>query len=112
MSRLLHASLLLIVSAVPLSAQQAQTYTLTGSDVALYNVAGQVTVIGGSGSSVSVDVTTIGQDAGRLRVENGDLRGRPTLRVVYPEDRIVYPALDHGEGNSSTTLTLSINAIW
>ena len=30
----------------------------------------------------------LGDDAGRLRLEQGNLRGYPTLRVVYPSDKI------------------------
>lgn len=109
MSRLLHVSLLFVVSALPLSAQQTQNYTLAGTDVALYNLAGEVRVLGGSGSAVTVDVSTIGPDAGRLRVENGELRGRQTLRVLYPEDRIIFPEL--GRGNSSN-LTIREDGTW
>ncbi len=109
MPRSLHTSLLLSVLALPLSAQQSQSYTLSGAEVALYNLAGQISVLGGSGPAVSVDVTTIGQDSGRLRIENGDLRGRQTLRILYPEDRIVYPAL--GRGNSSN-LTIREDGTW
>ncbi len=109
MPRLLHVSLMLVVAALPLSAQQNQTYTLPGGDVALYNLAGQVSVAGGTGSAVSVSVTTIGSDAERLRIENGELRGRQTLRVLYPEDRIIFPEL--GRGNSSN-LTIREDGTW
>ncbi len=71
----------------------AQSYTLAGSSVAVYNLVGEATIQGGSGSSVTVQVTTVGSDAGKLKVENDEIRGRPTLMVVYPSDRIVYPAM-------------------
>jgi hypothetical protein len=106
---LLHVSLLVVVSVLPLAAQQTRNYSLAGNEVALYNLAGEVSVLGGSGTAVSVDVTTIGPDAGRLSVENGDLRGRPTLRILYPEDRIVFPGL--GRGNSSN-LTIREDGTW
>jgi hypothetical protein len=107
--RLLHLSLLALVTAVPLSAQQSHNYTIPGNDVVIYNLAGEVTVLGGSGGTVSVDVTTIGSDGARLTVENGDLRGHPTLRVLYPDDRIVYPAL--GRGNN-TNFTIREDGTW
>jgi len=107
--RFLHVFLPLVAAALPLSAQQTQTYSLSGNEVALYNLAGQVSVLGGSGSAVSVDVTTLGPDGGRLRVETGDLRGRQTLRVLYPEDRIVFPALGRG---SSSNLTIRDDGTW
>ncbi|HEX6107636.1 MAG TPA: DUF4097 family beta strand repeat-containing protein [Gemmatimonadales bacterium] len=81
-------------------AQQGERYTLAGGDVAIYNLAGAVTVEPGTGSVV-VQVTRGGADAGRLGVEQGEIRGRETLRVRYPADRVVYAGLDQG---SSTDL--------
>lgn len=109
MPRLLQLSLLAFAAALPLSAQQPHSYVLSGADVAIYNLAGEVSVLGGSGPAVTVEVTAAGHDAGRLTVENGDLRGRPTLRVLYPEDRIVYPAL--GRGNN-TNFTIRDDGTW
>ena len=48
-----------------------------------------------------VEVTRHGTDAAKLPVESGPLNGRQTLRVVYPGDRIVYPALGrHSESRT------------
>ncbi|MGQ0649982.1 MAG: DUF4097 family beta strand repeat-containing protein [Gemmatimonadaceae bacterium] len=69
---------------------QRQDFTLRGTEVVLYNIAGRLSVEGGAGDAVRVEVTRQGADAGRLRVEAGPIRGRETLRVIYPEDRVVY----------------------
>ncbi len=81
-------------------ALQAQSYELSGDRVAIYNLAGEVTLEAGSGSQVVVEVTLRGADAGQLRIETGAVRGRETLRVIYPGDRVVYP----GRGDSRTQL--------
>jgi hypothetical protein len=90
---------LLTLLPAALLAQQSSTYSLTGNAVAIYNLVGEATIQGGSGSSVSVQVTPVGSDAGQLKVENNEIRGRPTLMVVYPEDRIVYRALGRGSNS-------------
>jgi hypothetical protein len=76
--------------AAPAAAQDPERHTLRGSNVAVYNIAGSVRVEGGGGSDVVVEVTKRGQDGSRLRVETGGLDRREALRVIYPEDRIVY----------------------
>lgn len=92
----------LSLAALPLAAQEAKSYTLSGRDVAIYNLAGEVSLVAGSGAGVGISVTPIGHDADRLTIEEGDLRGRPTLRVLYPDTRIVYPALGRGNNSSFT----------
>jgi lia operon protein LiaG len=82
------------------AAQQGERYTLDGDEVAIYNLAGSLTVEPGAGT-VSVDLVRGGADAARLRVERGELNGRETLRVVYPGESIIYSGIDRG---SSTTL--------
>ena len=61
-----------------------------GSEVAAYNLAGRAEIVRGEGADVVVRVSRGGKEAGRLRVETGEVRGRQTLGVVYPEDEIVY----------------------
>jgi hypothetical protein len=73
---------------------------LDGDEVAIYNLAGSLTVEPGTGA-VSVDLARGGADAAKLRVERGELDGRETLRVVYPSQSIVYSGIDRG---SSTAL--------
>src|SRR2546428_12336603 len=80
---------------------QSERHAASGDDVAIYNLAGVLRVEAGSGVDVIVEVTRGGRDAGKLRVEAGPLRGRGTLRVVYPDDDIVYGEPDFG---GSTTL--------
>ena len=109
MPRMLQISLLALATSLPLSAQQPHSYTLSGGDITVYNIAGEVSLSGGSGADVTVEVTVAGHDAARLTVEDGDLRGRQTLRVLYPEDRIVYPAL--GRGNN-TNFTIRDDGTW
>lgn len=70
---------------------QVQTYELSGERVAIYNLAGSARVEASDGSAVVVEITRLGNDAGRLDVQVDELGGRQSLRVLYPEDRISYP---------------------
>lgn len=79
---------------------QTETVRLSGSTVAMYNLAGEVTLGPGSGSDVVVTVRRQGADGSRLRVESGPLEIRrgdwgeiETLRVIYPSDRIRYDGM-------------------
>jgi lia operon protein LiaG len=92
---LLRSGLVLAATAVAAhsAAAQAERHNLAGSSVAIYDLVGRVKVEEGSGSDVVVEVTRGGHDAKQLKVEVGELRGRNTLRVVYPDDDIVYPDL-------------------
>lgn len=90
----------LVLAPSALGAQQVERYTLEGDDVAIYNLAGALSVEPGTGS-VSVELTRGGPDAARLRVERGELRGKETLRVIYPSREVAYAGLERG---SSTTL--------
>lgn len=81
----------LAVLALGAGALEAQErYDVSGSEIAIYNLAGEVEVVGGSGSEVVVEVTRGGSDSEELSVEVGEVRGRETLRVIYPSDRVVY----------------------
>ncbi|GJG87175.1 hypothetical protein tb265_23560 [Gemmatimonadetes bacterium T265] len=79
-----------------LGAQAAERYTLRGDDVAVYDPAGRVQLVAGSGGDVVVEVTRRGRDAGRLRVLTGEVRGHDALRVVAPAGDLVYPDLGRG----------------
>ncbi len=97
------AALLLTASAVagsPLAAQTPERFTLHGADAAVYDPAGRVQVVAGSGSDVVVEVTRQGRDAGRLRIVSGDARGQDALRIVAPAGALVYPALRRGSRTS------------
>jgi hypothetical protein len=81
-------------------AQGGERHAISGNSVAIYNVAGHVDIVAGSGSEVAVVVTRGGADAKKLRIEKGSREGANDLRVVYPNDDIVYPAL--GRWSNST----------
>ena len=104
-SRLLPAALAVtaLVVAAPAHAQDAagasSRYTL-GDRAAIFNIAGTMRVEATTGRSVEVEVTRRGTEASQLRVETGELRGRQTLRVIYPSDRIRWSGM--GRGSSST----------
>ncbi len=83
-----------LAMALPLGAQEV--HRIGGTDVAVYNLAGQTRVVRGSGSDVVVRITRGGSDAARLEVETGTLGGRETLRIRYPEDLVVYPEMGRG----------------
>ncbi|MEP6989482.1 MAG: DUF4097 family beta strand repeat-containing protein [bacterium] len=102
---------LAIALALPalLHAQAPERVSLDGRDVAIYNLVGTLQVEGGTGDRVVVDVTRRGRDAGRLRLETGNVRGRATLRVVYPADRILY-VTDKWTGR--TTFTVAADGTW
>ena len=92
----------------PAAAQEA--YTLAGDHVALYNLAGEIHVVGGSGSEVAVEVRRGGRDGAELSVQVGDVGGRETLRVIYPGDRVVYTAGSRWSG--STNLRVQQDGTW
>jgi lia operon protein LiaG len=106
-----HASRLLVALILPsmLSAQQVERVVLEGRNVAIYNLAGRVRVEGGTGDRVVVELTRGGRDAARLRVETGEIRGRMTMRVRYPGDRIRYSG---SEWNGRTTIRINEQGIF
>ena len=94
------------LAASTLAAQAAATTeqrTIRGAQVAIYNLAGRLRAIPGTGDAVVVDIARVGADAGKLKVETGTLRGRETLRIVYPSDRIVYAEM---RGRSRTSISV------
>lgn len=101
------APLLLAAGILPaaLRAQSTERYTLRGDDVAVYDPAGRVQVVAGTGGDVVVEVTRRGRDAGRLRVLTGEVRGHDALRVVAPAGDLVYPDLSRG-----SNVTLHVNS--
>lgn len=90
------------LAAAPAVAGQApQRYTVAGDNVAIYNLAGVVRLEGGPAGDVVVEVTRGGGDAAKLRIETGPIGSRQTLRVIYPDDDVVYSAMGY---RGSTTL--------
>ena len=74
------------------SVMAQERHEISGTRIAIYNLAGQVTLEPGSGSAVVVQITRGGRDAGDLTVERGAIGARETLRIIYPADDIRYPA--------------------
>jgi lia operon protein LiaG len=98
------ATLALVAVATAANAQ-TERRSLRGDRVAIYNLAGRLRVEGGAGSEVTVEITRGGRDASKLSVESGQVRGVESLRVIYPDDRIIYPEM----GRSSRT-SMSYNS--
>jgi len=92
------AALALLGAAGPATAEVVR-HTLEGDRVAIHNLIGEFTVVPTNGSSVVAEITLRGRDAGRLEVREGLLRGKTTLRIIYPGDRIVLPE-PRSEGRS------------
>ena len=80
----------LLFAASSLLSAQTERVSLAGHEVAVYNLVGTLKVEGGSGDNITVEVTRAGREGARLKLETGMVRGRMTLRVRYPEDRIQY----------------------
>jgi len=89
------------VAVAPAAAQER--YALSGTKVAVYNLAGKARVVRGSGGDVVVSVTRHGDDANRLEVRTDEVRGRMTLRVIYPGDQVVYGEMGR---HSSTSVRI------
>lgn len=95
----IQAIVVLISISLPsqLHAQQVERFALVGREVAISNLAGTLNVERGDGDRVIVEVTRGGADAAKLQMRTGSVNGRAALRVYYPEDRIVYPAMRDGQ---------------
>ncbi|HEX6307533.1 MAG TPA: DUF4097 family beta strand repeat-containing protein [Longimicrobiales bacterium] len=71
-------------------AQTPDRYSIPGSVVAVYNLAGTVTIERGTGTNVVIEVMRAGPDAERLETERTEVNGRPALVVRYPDGDVVY----------------------
>lgn len=91
---------------------QTERRTLSGSQVALYNVAGEVRIVRGDRRDVQFEITTRGRDASRLRIETGTVRGLPTLRVIYPDDEVVYRGGPERRWGGSTETRIRDDGTW
>ena len=94
---------LALLPALASPALAARTYTLVGDDVAIWDPAGEVRFEATTGKDVEVVVSLMGPDASELVVNDQVLRGRPTLRVLYPGRTIIYPEMGRWS-NSNTTI--------
>ncbi len=93
----LAASCLLVARS---ASAQSERETLPGASVAVYNMVGRMTVETGTGPDAVVEITRGGRDAKSLRVETGRRGDRNVLRVIYPDDQIVYPRMQNGWGRT------------
>ena len=91
---------LALAALLPGAAAAQETHRLAGSEIAVYNLAGHVEVVAGTGSETVVRVRRGGADAGSLSIETGSIAGRETLRVIYPSDEIVYPEMGRGSNTN------------
>lgn len=92
------ATTLLVAGATTAPAQER--HVLTGGSATIWNLAGEIRLVPGSGSDVVVHVTRGGDDGGRLDV----VASGGSLRVVYPGDDVVYRRSGDRRGNRSTSL--------
>jgi hypothetical protein len=90
-------------------AQERERYTLSGDQVAIHDLAGEVRVEPGTGSAVVVEVVRGGRDAGALKVRTLTHRGMATLAVAFPGSRVVYPAV---QGQGSTIQTVDDDGVF
>lgn len=100
--RLVLVPLAALLAAPPVGLAQSTSYVLKGDSVAVYNLVGELRVELASArdGDVTVELRRGGADAARLDVQTGPLRGRETLRVIYPDDVISLP--DWGRGWNTT----------
>lgn len=95
---------LLMAAVAPAVGHAQERYAIGGEHVAVYNLAGEVELIGTSAGQVTVEVERGGRDGSELRVEVGRLGTVQSLRIVYPSTRIVYqPGARTWFGSRSTT---------
>jgi len=81
------------IGALPENGAGQEEHRVRGNEVSVYNLAGQVEVVPGSGSEVVVQVTRGGADAGRLDIGVREVDGRQSLVIAYPADEVTYPEL-------------------
>ncbi|MBM4193414.1 MAG: DUF4097 domain-containing protein [Gemmatimonadetes bacterium] len=106
-STLVTASMLAVVAMS--AGAQTDRRTLAGAVVGIHNLVGRVTVEPGSGPDVVIEVTRRGADARRLDIETGDVRGVNSLRVMFPDDDIVYPEIGRW---SNSDFTIGRDGTW
>jgi lia operon protein LiaG len=73
-----------------------EEHRVRGDEVAVYNLAGTVEIVPGSGGDVVVQVMRGGADARQLEVGIQEVDGRQALVIRYPADQVIYPELGEG----------------
>jgi len=97
------ATALALAPTIALAASASGNFSLSGSRVHVYNLAGAVEVVAGSGSSVTVQSTSGGRDAARLDVQILP-GGEPALVFKYPGTKVIYRRGHSEHGSSRTTI--------
>jgi lia operon protein LiaG len=103
------AGTIVLLALMPAAVQAQERYGIGAEHVAIFNLAGAVTVHGTSGGQVTVEVTRGGRDADQLRVESGQVGSRRALRIIYPSDRVVY---DAAGWRGSTNVRVRSDGTW
>lgn len=98
----LAAALVLSLSAAPARAQ-GDVHTFSGQSLKIHNLIGKAEVVPASGGALRVTITRGGADAAELDIKTEKGAGGDILRIDYPGDRFVYPALGKG---SRTQITI------
>jgi lia operon protein LiaG len=93
------STLVALGATVSTPADAQERHVLTGESATIWNLAGEMLLVAGTGSDVVVEVTRGGSDGSRLSVSASGGQ----LKVRYPDDEIVYRGANE-RWRSSTTL--------
>lgn len=96
----LAASTFVALGATPASGAAQERHVLTGESAVIWNLAGEMRLVAGSGRDVVVEVTRGGSDGGRLDVTASGGQ----LKVRYPDTEVVYRGGADDRWRGSTTL--------
>jgi len=81
---------------LPPAGSAQEEYRVRGDAVAVYNLAGAVEIVPGSGGEMIVQVMRGGDDAQQLEIDVQEVEGRQALVIRYPADQVIYPELGRG----------------
>lgn len=84
------AALLVFTAAAAAGGQTREARTLAGDAAAIYNLAGDVRVVSGTGEGIVIEIVRRGADGDQLRIATGRIGGTDALRILYPATRITY----------------------
>ena len=85
--------LMLVGGLVPTALSGQEDFRLPSGRAAVYNLAGAVEIVPGSGGDVVVQVMAGGSDARQLEFDVFEVDGREALVIRYPGDEIRYPEM-------------------
>lgn len=92
-----------LLFAAPSQGQLTERHTFASDAVSIHNLAGEIRVVASTAPDIEVSVARGGSDAESLRIEtSGDGAGE-TLRVHYPDARIVYPPMGRASRSQWST---------